>query len=405
MKQLIVLLFFIQSLTAALTFNENDQHELTILKTFDIDSTFMNDQVLLDMIERYKTTHRKRSFFRSMDKAYLYIPMMKDILTKSGLPSEFLFLAMAESNFSTKALSSKKASGPWQFMPLTGEVYGLKIDEYVDERRDIMKSTQAAAKYLTALEKRFGKWYLAALAYNCGEGRLDRAIKKAKSNKLEVLLDPKKAYIPKETRLYIRKILTLAIMGSDERYLIRNKYGYLLNRSNTYSIVPIEVPSGERLSRVAKSLNLPTRELIKYNHHLKYDFIPPYGKNYTIYIPYDTLSDFKQNYKPTPLKDIYFIHTVKSGENLSALGRKYRISYKKIMDFNQLKSTRLSLNQRLVIPVNTPPLTLDALYVVKPGDTLISIAKRFQITVAELKEYNELASSMIRIGAKLHVFD
>ncbi|MEA3522493.1 MAG: LysM peptidoglycan-binding domain-containing protein [Campylobacterota bacterium] len=405
MKQFIVLLFCFQSLFAALTFDTNNQRDSGILNSFDIDASFLRDKVLIDTMKRYKTAHKQRVFFKSMDKAYLYIPMIKDILSKSGIPSEFLFLAMAESNFSTKAYSKKKASGLWQFMPLTGKEYGLKIDSYVDERRDVFKSTQAAADYLNALHKRFGKWYLAAMAYNCGEGRLNRAIRKAKSDNIVKLLDPKKAYIPKETRLYIRKILTLAIMGSDERYLIRNQYGFLLNRSNAYLIVPISIQSGERLSRVAKMLNLPTRELIKYNHHLKYDFIPPYGSNYTIYIPYDKLSTFKQYYKPTPLKNIYIIHTVKSGDNLSKIGEKYRISYKKIMDFNRLKSSRLSLKQKLIIPANTPPLTSDALYVVRRGDTLSSIAQNFQITIAELKKYNNLASSIIRIGEKLHVYD
>ncbi len=405
MKQFIVLLLFVSSLFAALTFDQNDRKEVAILESFDIDSSFLNDKVLVDMIQKYKITHRKRTFFKSMERAYLYIPIIKDTLTKSGIPSEFLFLAMAESNFATRAISHKKAAGPWQFMPQTGKMYGLKIDSYVDERRDVFKSTQAAADYLTSLYKRFGKWYLAAMAYNCGEGRLNRAIKRAKSDDIATLLDYKKAYIPKETRLYIRKILTLAIMGSDERYLIRNEYAYLLNRSNANLIVPIYVPSGERLSRVAKAVNLPMRELMKYNHHLKYDFIPPYGKKYAIYIPYDKLSSFKRYYEPTPLKNIYVVHTVKSGDNLSKIGKKYRISYKKIMDFNHLKSSRLSLKQELIIPVSTPPLTLDALYVVRRGDTLSSIAHNFQITVKELKKYNNMASSLIKIGEKLHVYD
>jgi membrane-bound lytic murein transglycosylase D len=405
MRQIIVLLFLFQSLFAALTFNSNDQHESNILKSFDIDSSFLNDKVLTRTIKKYKVSHRKKTFFKSMDKAYLYIPIIKDILNQSGIPSEFLFLAMAESNFSIKAYSNKRASGLWQFMPTTAKIHGLKIDSYVDERRDIIKSTKAAATYLNKLHKRFGKWYLAAMAYNCGEGRLQRAIKRAKSDDITKLLDPKKAYIPKETRLYIRKILTLAIMGSDERYLIRNKYAYLLNRSNAYSIASIDVPSGERLSRIAKSLNLPTRELVKYNHHLKYDFVPPYGETYTVYIPYNKLSAFKQYYKPAPLKNIYVVHTVKKGDNLSKIGSKYRISYKKIMDFNHLKSSRLSLKQKLIIPVNTPPLTSDALYVVRRGDTLSSIAKNFQISVKDLKRMNELASSRIKIGAKLHVYD
>jgi membrane-bound lytic murein transglycosylase D len=405
MRLIVIFLFLFNSLFAALTFNENNQHEVKILKSFDIDSSFLNDKVLVENIEKYRSSHKTRNFFKSMDRAYLYIPMIKDILSESGLPSEFLFLAMAESNFSTKAYSHKRASGLWQFMPRTANHYGLKIDSYVDERRDIFKSTKAAAKYLNALHKRFGKWYLAAIAYNCGEGRLERAIKKAKSDDLHTLLDPRKKYIPKESRLYIRKILALAIMGSDERYLIRNRYGFLLNRSNTNLIVPVSVSGGERLSRVAKSINLPTRELIKYNHHLKYDFVPPYAKEYTIYIPYDKLSTFKQNYKPSNMKNIYFVHSVKSGDNLSKIGKKYRISYKKIMDFNHLKHSRLSLKQKLIIPVNTPPLTMDALYVVRRGDTLSTIARDFQITVKELKKMNNLASSRIKVGAKLHVYN
>jgi len=405
MKQLVVFLFLLQSLFAALTFDSNDKREANILKTFDVDASFLNDHHFMETIKRYKTDHRKHQFFRSMEQAYMYIPLIKDTLVKSGLPAEFLYLAMAESNFSTKAMSHKKASGLWQFMPKTANIYGLDINDYVDERRDIVKSTKAAAAYLNVLHKRFDKWYLAAMAYNCGGGRLNHAIKKAKTDDIEVLLDPKKAYVPRETRLYIRKILTLAIMGSDERYMIRNESSYLLNRSSAYSIVPISVPSGERLSRVSKIINLPVRELLKYNHHLNFDFVPPYGDTYTLYIPYEKLNDFKQHYKPEPLKNIYFIHTVKSGDNLSKLGKKYRISYKKIMDFNKLKSTRLSLKQRLIIPVNTPELTLDALYVVKPGDTLISIARSFQITVKDLKRYNKLASSLIRAGEKLHVYD
>ncbi len=405
MKYTVVMLFLLQSLFAALTFNSNDQHESRILKSFDIDSSFLNDKVLARTIKKYKVSHRKKTFFKSMDEAYLYIPIIKDILTQSKIPSEFLFLAMAESNFAIKAYSQKRASGLWQFMPNTAKIHGLKIDSYVDERRDVIKSTKAAATYLNKLHKKFGKWYLAAMAYNCGEGRLQRAIKRAKSDDIKKLLDPKKAYIPKETRLYVRKILTLAILGSDERYLIRNRYAYILNRSNAYSIASISVQSGERLSRVAKSINLPTKELIKYNHHLKYDFVPPYGKNYTIYIPYDKLSAFKKYYKPKPLSNIYVVHTVKKGDNLSKIGSKYRISYKKIMDFNHLKSSRLSLKQRLIIPVNTPPLTSDALYVVRRGDTLSSIARNFQISIKDLKRMNELASSRIKIGAKLHVYD
>ncbi len=395
----------LQPLTGALTFESNYQHESVVLKSLDIDPSFLNDKILIQTIEAYKETYRNRHFFKTMDEAYLYIPMIKSILSRSDLPGEFLFLAMVESNFSTRAFSNKRAAGLWQFMPQTAERQGLRIDDYVDERRDLVKSTQAAVDYLGDLHKRFGKWYLAAMAYNCGEGRLNRAIERAGTDDLSVLLNSKKRYIPLETRLYIRKILALALMGSDENYLITREYDFLLNRATAFSIVPVEIASGERLSRIAKTLQLPVKELEKYNRHLNYDFVPPYGKTYTIYIPYAKLTDFKRDYKPEPLRNIYMIHTVKAGDNLSKIGKRYGVSYKKIMDFNRLEKTNLSLKQRLIIPVDKPAVDSEMRYVVQSGDTLISIAKSFEISVDKLMAMNNLKNSFIRIGDRLNVYD
>ena len=182
------------------------------------------------MKEKNRTKYKNRYFFKTMNDAYIFIPIVKKIISDAGIPSEILYLAMAESNFLTQAYSNKSASGMWQFMPYTGRVYGLKVDEYVDERRDLVKSTKAAAAYLTALHKEFGKWYLAAIAYNCGEGRLKKAIRRAGTDDLEVLLNPKKRYIPRESRDYIRKIISLALLGYDESFMIENECDYLLNR-------------------------------------------------------------------------------------------------------------------------------------------------------------------------------
>jgi len=338
-----------------------------------------------------------------MNNAYIFIPLVKKIISDADVPSEILYLAMAESNFSTRAYSKKKASGMWQFMPYTGRMYGLKIDDYVDERRDLVKSTEAAVRYLSYLHKKFGKWYLAALAYNCGEGRLRKGIKRAGTDDLEVLLDSKQKYIPRESRRYIRKIIALALIGYDEAYMIDNECDYLLNRGNAYSLATVSVPAGESLNHVAKLISMPVQDLKKLNRHLKYDFVPPYGNEYAIYIPYVKLSEFKTKYKPAKLQTMYLVHTVTSGDNLSYLGKKYGIPYGRIKDFNHLKKDSLSLKQKLIIPVSKTYVPKKIKYTVKRGDSLDSISKLFKLSIADLKKINKLRSDIIKIGDQLSV--
>lgn len=340
-------------LFANLTYQSSYNKELALLESFDIKPAFLYDPVMNQMRKNNCNLNKERHFFDAMEEAYLYIPVIKNILAKYNVPQEFLYLAMAESNFKLKAFSHKKASGLWQFMPATGKHYHLKIDNYVDERRDIIKSTEAAAKYLSALHRRFHKWYLAAIAYNCGGGKLNRAIREAQSDELSVLLDTEKKYIPRESRLYIRKIVALALIGNDEEFLLSSKYGYLLNRANACSVTSVKVSGGESLKRVAKLIQIPLKDLQKLNRHLRYDFVPPYLKSYNLYIPYVKLSDFKEKYYKQAVHDIYKIHVVKSGDNLSQIGEKYGVSYRMIMDFNKLQNSRLRLKQKLIIPISS----------------------------------------------------
>ena len=396
-------------LSASLTFDSNHNKEVAILESFDIESSFLYDKTLNRMKNSNKTIYKDKRFFRAMDEAYLFIPAIKSILAQNNIPAEFLFLAMAESNFSTRAYSKKRASGLWQFMPSTGKTYGLKIDQYVDERRDFIKSTKAAAKFLTHLHKRFGKWYLAAIAYNCGGGRLSKAIKRAKTDDLSVLLDPKKKYIPRESRMYIRKIVALAIMGNDEQFLLNSEYEHLLNRANAYSISTVKVPRGESLNRVSKLVGIPLNELKKLNRHLKYDFAPPYLKGYDMYIPYVKLSDFKQKYFEEKIQNIYRVHIVSSGENLSYIGNSYGVPYKVIMDFNKLKHSRLKLKQKLIIPIDNKSkikkINSKFYYLVKRGDTLESISKAHKISVKNLKQQNRIKGSLIKAGERLKLYE
>ena len=408
MKHFLLLLipFF---LSASLTYTSNHNKEVSILESFDIEASFLYDPIMNEMKNSNKTIYKDKRFFKAMDEAYLFIPAIKDILATNNIPAEFLFLAMAESHFSTRAYSKKRASGLWQFMPKTGKMYGLKIDEYVDERRDFVKSTKAAAKYLSHLHKRFGKWYLAAIAYNCGGGRLSKAIKRAKTDELSVLLDSRKKYLPRESRYYIRKIVALAMMGNDEQFLLNSEYEHLLNRANAYSVSTVRVPRGESLKRVSKLIGIPLEELKKLNRHLKYDFAPPYLKGYDVYIPYIKLSDFKQNYFEEKIQNIYRVHIVSSGENLSYIGKSYGVSYKIIMDFNGLKHTRLKLKQKLIIPIDNKSkikkINSKFYYMVKRGDTLESISKSHKISIKNIKLQNHIKGSLIKAGERLKLYD
>ncbi len=409
MYRYLLTLLFPLFLLANLTYVSNFNKELALLDSFDIEPSFLYDPVMNKMRAKNSSIQKSRHFFRAMDEAYIFIPSIKSTLTKYNVPQEFLYLAMAESNFRTRAYSRKRAAGLWQFMPRTGRMYHLKIDEYVDERRDLIKSTEAAAKYLSSLHKRFGKWYLAAIAYNCGGGRLSHAIKRAGTDSLSVLLNEKKKYIPRESRNYIRKIVALALIGTDEQHLLSSEYEHLLNRANAYSISTVKVPSGESLKRLAKLIEMPLKDLKKLNRHLKYDFVPPYEKTYDVYIPYIKLADFKRKYYKAPMQNVYKVHVVTSGDNLSYIGKRYGVSYKVIKDFNHLKNNNLRPKQKLIIPIakssHKKKLNTKNYYMVKRGDSLESISRAFKVSVQNIKSQNHIKGSLIKVGERLKIYE
>ena len=393
-----------------LEYDSGHNKQIKLLQAFDVDPSYINDEQFTEVLAAKRSPRSYKQFYNAMQSARLFVPTIKKILNNADVPPEFIYLAMAESSFTTKALSRKRAAGIWQFMPATGRQYGLHIDDYLDERRDPIKSTQAAARYLTSLHNRFGKWYLAAMAYNCGEGCVLRAIKKADGDDtIFTLLNEKKKYLPLETRHYIRKILSYGFMGIDEQDLTSNGYSYLMNRASLNSIATISLPKGEKISRVAKMLGMDQKEMKKLNRHLTYDFVPPFSRKCDIYIPYSKLSDFKQHYKPCDLQKIYLVHVVKSGENLSIIGAKYNVPYKIIKAFNHLSSNRLRIHQKLIIP--TTPALLNHhkyryaknSYVVRPGDTLLALAKRYNTSVKKLKKMNHKKNDRLRVSEKLVV--
>ena len=383
-----------------------------ILDKFDIEDSFLKDKYLRKKINKYEKS-KDNMIFNHLNKAYLLIPMLKQKIKSAGIPEEILYLSMAESNFLVKAYSKKKAAGLWQFMPRTGRYYGLRIDTYIDERKDILKSTDAAIAYLKDLHNKFGKWHLAIMAYNCGEGRVRQAIRRAKGDTLDKLLKShrwrKRQYLPSETRDYIRKIVALSIIANKIGFFTTDDNYHLLNRGVSMPIVPVKINSDIHISDVSKILNMPYPELRGLNKHLKYNITPPDNQMHKIYIPYSRLVIFNQNKKKLKqYKSTFRIHIVSKGDNLYDLGRAFGIPYKMITLANGLTSNTLKIKQKLIIPIKSGRMSYvpsqKIYYIIKRGDTLSKISRKFNVKISSLLKRNKKTrNGVIKIGEKIYI--
>jgi membrane-bound lytic murein transglycosylase D len=451
MKYIFIFIIFITNIYAFAT-NLSNNSNLVALNYLNINPSFIKDKETNQLFYIY-SKRRKKYFLNILKNGYSYIPLIKKEINKAKIPSNIIFVAMAESYFSSDAKSNKKAIGLWQFMPATAKRFGLKIDTYVDERRDPIKSTIAAVKYLSYLKKRTKKWYLAIMAYNCGEARVIEAITRAKldlyckmhkcknekikklrafikeyqkdkrkfsklyyafkeanklypkelklENLLRVQKGLKRQYLPKETRRYIRKIVAMNFLLNSDNFVKYNNH-YLLNRGSMSNLVKVNVPAGTSLVYIAKFLNINYSTLRKNNMHLKYGFTPPNEESY-IYIPYNKLALFRMEFNNKKIAK-KIVYKVKKGDSLHKIARTFKINYKVIKDFNHLKSNMLRINQTLIIPVrHSVKIAKIITYRVKKGDSLNKIAKKYHTKIAKIKKLNNLKDSIIYQNQKLSI--
>lgn len=391
MKKIVICLFCFSIVVFANT-KSVYANQIRVMKELDIDTTYASDPIFIAITERI-TTSDKKEFIDTIEYGYSYVPMLRKMISESDIPHSFLYLAMIESGLSNHAKSHVSAVGMWQFMKETARIYGLRIDRYVDERKDPIASTKAAISYLKHLKNRFGKWYLAAMAYNCGESRLSRAIKKAGTDDLSALIDPNKKYLPLETRFFIRKILAAAFIAQDSDFLLSSDSTYF-NRPNSVNISRVWVPGGIHISQIAESIGVSVKNMKIYNAHLNYDITPPTLSKYYVYIPMNKQGLFASNFVPKRYKNMA-IYSVKKGDTLWGLATKFGVSVQTIKDFNHLKSNKLAINKELVMP------NLNITYTIKKGDTLSTISRKFSVAQNDLKKINKLTNSKLRIGDKI----
>jgi peptidoglycan lytic transglycosylase D len=295
----------------------------------------------------YFSKSGKSYFEKILARSGKYLPMISRVLREEGLPNELAYLALIESGFVTNSTSIHGAAGLWQFVPATARKYGLKIDTWIDERRDPVKSTHAAAAYLKDLHDYFGRWYLATAAYNAGQGALDRAIQTSKTNDFSSLAENVK--LREETRNFVPKFVAVTLIATDPQ-----KYGFEAIRYESplkYEQIEIDAPATlEVLARMAGTDIASIREL---NPALLRNAIPPSAKNFAVKIPAGTGAAFAKATHPQKEKSSesaqVVTHQVKKGETLFSIAKRYGQEVRALMEFNGLTNSHLQIGQTIRI--------------------------------------------------------
>ena len=422
--------------------------------------------------------NRKKSFGRLMAISEYYFPMFEEALAKQNVPLEIKYLAVVESALNPKAVSKMGATGLWQFMYQTGKLYNLKIDSYVDERSDPLKSSEAAAQYMTNMYGIFGDWDLVLASYNSGPGNVTKAIRRSggQQNYWNI-----RKNLPKETQGYVPAFLATMYI-----YEYHNEHGIKPDRAlvKQFATDTIMIRKQMSFKQISDLLDVPVAQLQLLNPSYKLNVIPFYqDQAHFLRLPKEKIAVFASNedkiyayvqreldFRERPFQVTKAIvlndtmnysvqritlpktkyYTVRRGDNLGEIANKYNVSIADLKKWNKIKGNTVARGKSLKIITNesvvktvrkepkadmipseikadnqqiaasenkinkeekskksikTDTLSSDvaAFYVVQKGDNLGNIAKKYNVTVAEIKEWNHLSNINIQLGASLQV--
>jgi membrane-bound lytic murein transglycosylase D len=405
----------------------------------------------LENIIKHYLKNRKKSYERLMGLSQYYFPVFEEKLAKYNVPLEIKYLAIVESALNPRAVSKAGATGLWQFMYGTGKQYNLDINTFVDERSDLLKSTEAACQYMVNMYAIFGDWDLVLASYNAGPGNVTKAIRRSGGKQNYWNIRP---YLPKETQGYVPAFIATMYI-----YEFHKEHGIVPQKAvmNTYATDTILVRNKMTFKQISDLLDISVAELQFLNPSYKRDYVPfMLDKKHYLRLPLDKVAVFTSNedkiyayteydfskrekaFAPsnevassdsinysTQTKTKY--HTVRKGETLGGISNKYGVSLANLKKWNGLKSNNIALGKKLKIvstesvaivqkPKAIPAVPKDTLsqpkitttdslkqYVVVKGDNLNSIAKKFDISTEELKDWNNMDNDNILVGSKLTV--
>jgi len=338
-----------------------------------------------------------------LSRAGDYLPMIRAKFRAAGLPVEISYLPLIESAFSVKAYSRARAHGMWQFMSATGRFYGLEIGSLVDERRDPVRSTEAAVAYLTDLYREFDDWYLALAAYNSGSGNVRRAIRKSGSRDFWTL----QRYLPRETRSYVPAFISSIIIAKDPA-----NWGFPVPVEREWDYDRVDVPDALDLQFLADQTSFSVDELRDLNPAIRRDLTPANRVTW-LWLPKGEGQEVVTVLAETPRSDWAprMIHSVRRGESLSTIAAQYGSSVGAIKQANGLRGTMIHPGQSLIVPrfADAPsgPSQRQADnggYVVQSNDTLWDISRAFGISLDALVAANGLSRrSVIQPGQRLNL--
>ncbi len=387
----------------------------------------------LEKIIKSYLKHRRKYYPNFMARAAYYFPMIEKYLDQYDIPLEMKYLALVESALKPKAKSRVGATGLWQFMYPTGKQYQLKVSSYVDERQDPIKATIAACKYLNDLYKIFGDWDLALAAYNSGPGNVSKAIRRSGGYKNYWNIRP---FLPRETAGYVPAFYaTMYLFTYAKEHNLRGN----IPQIHYFETDTIYIKKTVSFDQITEQTGIETSILQFLNPAYKIDIVPFIeGRPYFIRVPKKQSDIFLKNEsklyaladadaakreKPLPQyfeMDKRIRYKVRSGDYLGRVAHKYGVKVSDIKRWNGLKKNNLRIGQRLIIYPKrlrvskslTKKVSKDKLkgtpviYVVKKGDSLWTIAKKFkQVTVNQIKEWNNIWSAKsIQPGKKLKIF-
>jgi len=295
----------------------------------------------------FQTVIRER-FSTWLAQSSKYTPLMRSVLQENGLPEDLVYLSLIESGFNPYAYSRSKAMGLWQFIAPTGKRYGLKVNAWVDERRDPEKSTLAAALYLKDLYDMFECWYLAAAGYNAGERKIARGMKRYRTEDFWELT--KHRYLKRETKDYVPQMIAATLIAKNpERYGFED-----IEYEDPLCYDKVKVPETTDLRSVAKACAVSVEELRDLNPELLRAYTPPNVSDYEVKIPCGKKEIFFSNFETLQqAKDLRFkTHVTRRGETPHSIAKLYRIELTSLLEANYLTmQSRLSSGKQLIVPI------------------------------------------------------
>ncbi len=332
-----------------------------------------------------------------------YSSLMKTILKEHNLPEDLIYIVFIESGFSSKARSRASAVGYWQFIRGTGRAYGLKVNSYMDERRDPELATIAAANYFKSLYSLFGDWYLSMAAYNAGENKIKRFVMKHQTRSFWDLVE--QGQLPRETINYVPKYLAARLIAKNP-----TRYGfYNVEHKLPLKYEKLKLKKSISLKKLAKHSGISIKDLKSVNPSILRDYVPLLRKDQHINIPINTHQEALAALDKSHVsKKIYTrshnLYVVKRGDTLSHIARKFGTRVSSLRSLNNLnRKGFIKAGQKLKVYGNASVTSSgQKIHIVKRGDTLWDIAKQYKVSLPKLYKANTLnRSAKIIVGRKI----